>query len=101
MSNATLSSGPEIRRLNTVAEAQIWERAELPGDCVDGGANAGAPPNAASGTRERVAAGCRGSRARMRLYARLGWRQVGVIPGYALLPHGGLCDTHYFYRSLL
>jgi GNAT superfamily N-acetyltransferase len=35
-----------------------------------------------------------------RLYERLGWRRVGVIPGYALLPQGGLCDTVYFYRTL-
>ncbi len=35
-----------------------------------------------------------------RLYARLGWCSVGRIPGYALLPQGGLCDTHYFYRRL-
>jgi GNAT superfamily N-acetyltransferase len=35
-----------------------------------------------------------------RLYARLGWQRCGVIPGYALLPHGGLCDTTYFYRIL-
>src|SRR5271155_1712726 len=35
-----------------------------------------------------------------RLYARLGWQRCGVIPGYALLPHGGLCDTTYFYRLL-
>jgi GNAT superfamily N-acetyltransferase len=35
-----------------------------------------------------------------RLYARLGWQRCGVIPGYALLPHGGLCDTTYFYRVL-
>jgi ribosomal protein S18 acetylase RimI-like enzyme len=35
-----------------------------------------------------------------RLYARLGWRRCGVIPGYALLPQGGLCDTTYFYRRL-
>ena len=35
-----------------------------------------------------------------RLYARLGWQACGVIPGYALLPHGGLCDTTYFYRDL-
>jgi GNAT superfamily N-acetyltransferase len=35
-----------------------------------------------------------------RLYARLGWQRCGVIPGYALLPHGGLCDTTYFYRAL-
>src|SRR2546427_7634832 len=32
-----------------------------------------------------------------RLYARLGWQKCGVIPGYALLPHGGLCATTYFY----
>jgi len=35
-----------------------------------------------------------------RLYARLGWERCGVIPGYALLPHGGLCATTYFYRAL-
>ena len=35
-----------------------------------------------------------------RLYARLGWLRCGVIPGYALLPHGGLCDTTFFYRLL-
>ncbi len=35
-----------------------------------------------------------------RLYARQGWQRCGVIPGYALLPHGGSCDTTYFYRAL-
>ena len=35
-----------------------------------------------------------------RLYARLGWERVGVIPGYALLPRGGLCATTVFYRTL-
>ncbi len=35
-----------------------------------------------------------------RLYRRLGWVHAGTIPGYALWPHGGLCDTHYFYRKL-
>jgi GNAT superfamily N-acetyltransferase len=35
-----------------------------------------------------------------RLYARLGWQRCGVIPGYALLPHGGLCSTTVFYRVL-
>ncbi|HEY2465090.1 MAG TPA: GNAT family N-acetyltransferase [Steroidobacteraceae bacterium] len=35
-----------------------------------------------------------------RLYARLGWQRCGVIPGYALLPAGGLCDTTFFYRTL-
>ena len=36
-----------------------------------------------------------------RLYARLGWRHCGVIPGYALLPRGGLCDSHFFFRTLV
>ena len=35
-----------------------------------------------------------------RLYARQGWLRVGAIPGYALLPAGGLCDTTVYYRSL-
>jgi GNAT superfamily N-acetyltransferase len=35
-----------------------------------------------------------------RLYARLGWQRSGVIPGYALTPRGGLCDTTVFYRVL-
>jgi GNAT superfamily N-acetyltransferase len=36
-----------------------------------------------------------------RLYARMGWKALGVIPGYALLPQGGLCGTTYFYRELV
>jgi len=35
-----------------------------------------------------------------RLYARCGWQPVGRVPGYALLPQGGLCDTVYFYKQL-
>jgi GNAT superfamily N-acetyltransferase len=35
-----------------------------------------------------------------RLYARLGWQRVGVIPGYSLMPQEGMCDTTYFYRRL-
>jgi GNAT superfamily N-acetyltransferase len=35
-----------------------------------------------------------------RLYARAGWVRCGIIPGYALLPHGGLCATTFFYREL-
>ena len=35
-----------------------------------------------------------------RLYARAGWQRCGVVPGYALLPHGGLCATTFFYRDL-
>lgn len=36
-----------------------------------------------------------------RLYTRAGWVRCGRVPGYALLPQGGLCDTHFFYRELL
>jgi hypothetical protein len=35
-----------------------------------------------------------------RLYERLGWERVGMIPGYALLPQGGLCGTTLYYRYL-
>jgi ribosomal protein S18 acetylase RimI-like enzyme len=35
-----------------------------------------------------------------RLYERLGWTRVGVIPDYALLPRGGLCGTTVYYRNL-
>src|SRR5687768_3370198 len=35
-----------------------------------------------------------------RLYERLGWVRVGDIPGYALMPRGGLCSTTVFYRDL-
>lgn len=35
-----------------------------------------------------------------RLYTRLGWQRVGVIPGYALWPHGGICDTTFFYKVI-
>lgn len=35
-----------------------------------------------------------------RLYRRHGWLRCGTVPGFALLPHGGLCDTTFFYRCL-
>lgn len=35
-----------------------------------------------------------------RLYARLGWTHAGIIPDYALWPHGGLCSTRFYYRKL-
>lgn len=35
-----------------------------------------------------------------RLYTRLGWVKVGVIPNYALMPDGGPCATTYFFRDL-
>jgi ribosomal protein S18 acetylase RimI-like enzyme len=35
-----------------------------------------------------------------RLYDRLGWTTVGVIPNYALYPDGRPCDTTVFYKAL-
>ncbi len=35
-----------------------------------------------------------------RLYARLGWTTVGVIPDYALFPDGRFCDTTYFFKRI-
>jgi len=35
-----------------------------------------------------------------RVYRRLGWILVGVIPDYALLPDGGFCSTSVYYRKL-
>jgi GNAT superfamily N-acetyltransferase len=35
-----------------------------------------------------------------RLYTRLGWTRVGVIPRYALMPDGAYCATTFFYREL-
>jgi GNAT superfamily N-acetyltransferase len=35
-----------------------------------------------------------------RVYERLGWTKVGVIPSYALYPDGRVCDTTYFWKGL-
>ena len=35
-----------------------------------------------------------------RLYSRLGWTFVGVIPGFALFPDGRPCATTFFYKTL-
>ncbi len=35
-----------------------------------------------------------------RLYERLGWNKVGVIPGYALYPDSRPCDTTFFWKRL-
>lgn len=35
-----------------------------------------------------------------RLYARHGWVACGTVPGYALMPGGGPCDTTFYYRVL-
>jgi ribosomal protein S18 acetylase RimI-like enzyme len=35
-----------------------------------------------------------------RLYMRLGWTRVGVIPNYALYPDGRPCDTTVFWKAV-
>lgn len=40
------------------------------------------------------------SEAAERVYDGLGYTRAGVIPGYALWPEGGLCDTTLFWKSL-
>ncbi|PZN99108.1 MAG: GNAT family N-acetyltransferase [Hyphomicrobiales bacterium] len=35
-----------------------------------------------------------------RLYARLGWTEIGTIPRYALMPDGRDCGSTFFYKSL-
>jgi GNAT superfamily N-acetyltransferase len=35
-----------------------------------------------------------------RLYERLGWVRLGVVPGYALMPDGAPCDATIFYKTL-
>jgi GNAT superfamily N-acetyltransferase len=35
-----------------------------------------------------------------RIYLRLGWIRVGIVPDYALWPQGGLCGTTFYYRKL-
>lgn len=35
-----------------------------------------------------------------RLYTRIGWQRVGVIPNYALMPDGAPCGTTVFYKDL-
>jgi GNAT superfamily N-acetyltransferase len=35
-----------------------------------------------------------------RLYSRLGWTRVGVVPDYALWPDGRPCATTFFFKQL-
>ena len=35
------------------------------------------------------------------LYERSGWKRVGVVPGYALMPDGRPCDTTIFYKPIV
>ena len=35
-----------------------------------------------------------------RLYERLDWQRVGIVPNYALMPDGTPCATTYYYKQL-
>ena len=34
------------------------------------------------------------------LYAAIGWTRVGVVPRYALMPDGAMCDATIFYKHI-
>jgi hypothetical protein len=118
------------RRLHTLTDAQISGLAGVLIDCVEGGASVSfmhpLSPDRAEAFWRRAAQGvAAGERALLvaedarglcgtvqlvldtvtggeaeRLYQRLGWQRVGAIPGYALMPRGGLCSTTVYYRDL-
>jgi GNAT superfamily N-acetyltransferase len=35
-----------------------------------------------------------------RLYQRMGWQRVGVVPDYALWPDGRMCATTYYTKAI-
>jgi hypothetical protein len=35
-----------------------------------------------------------------RLYERTGWKRVGEVPNYALMPSGELCGTTFYCKQL-
>lgn len=35
-----------------------------------------------------------------RLYRRLGWQELGTVPGFALYPDGTPCDATFFWKEL-
>ncbi len=77
---------PRIRRLQTASPAEIDALAQLLIDSVEGGKTLLVPDTASAEA--------------WRLYERAGCAAGGTVPGYALLPHGGLCATTFFYREL-
>jgi hypothetical protein len=55
---------------------------------------------AARGQGKRVLVLDTASSTAERLYERLGWQRVGVVPDYALMPDGVLCATTFFYKQV-
>ena len=112
----TLQQGHEpmenlnIKRLTSITDAQLRQLARVLIDCVDGGASVslmnpisfaktlafwqGVAADVTMGARVLLLAEAE------RLYLRQGWVSFGVVLGFALLPQGGLCSTHFFYRQL-
>ena len=65
------------------------------------GAAAWNPRRGAPGRTLLVLDAVTGGNDAARMYAfGLGWVRVGDIPGYALMPRGGLCSTTVYYRDL-
>jgi GNAT superfamily N-acetyltransferase len=56
--------------------------------------------DAARGQGRRVLVLDTASQTAERLYERLGWQRVGVVPDYALMPDGVLCATTFFYKQV-
>lgn len=57
--------------------------------------------DAARGQGRRVLVLDTASSTAERLYERLGWQRVGVVPDYAYLPDGALCATVFYYKHVL
>jgi GNAT superfamily N-acetyltransferase len=55
---------------------------------------------AARGQGRRVLVLDTASETAERLYERLGWQRVGVVPDYAYMPDGALCATTFFYKHV-
>jgi hypothetical protein len=94
------------RRLLALNDAEIDGLANVLIDCVEGGASVSfmRPLRAAEATARECGKTLlvldTASDDAERLFERVGWERVGVIPGYALLPQGGLCSTTVYYRNL-
>lgn len=56
--------------------------------------------DAARGQGRRVLVLDTASSTAERLYERLGWQRVGVVPDYALMPDGAPCATVFYYKHV-
>jgi hypothetical protein len=56
--------------------------------------------DAARGQGRRVLVLDTASSTAERLYGRLGWQRVGLVPDYALMPDGAPCATVFYYKHV-